>query len=103
MRPPWWMKRERCSNATLPQNTYNVVVLAAHGVRGARVASSDTHNGDRGAVKTDLGGHVLDDDAEEGEKGRASGRVRLRRSSESVPSSSPTEAGIRTLSRLSQH
>ena len=51
------------------RETYNVVVLAAHRLGLAGVAGGDADGRDGGAAEANLGGGVLEDDTEEGEKG----------------------------------
>ena len=56
--------------------TYDVVVLAANGAsRAGALARADDRDGR--AVKTDLGGEVVEDDPEEREDGRGSSGVGL--------------------------
>ena len=56
--------------------TYNAVVLAANGAsRAGALARADDRDGR--AVKTDLGGEVVEDDPEEREDGRGSSGVGL--------------------------
>lgn len=40
------------------------VVVAADGLRGARAATTNAHDGDRGAGHSDQNVHILDDNSE---------------------------------------
>ena len=60
--------------------TYDVVVLAAHGVGVALVAGADTDDGDGRAVEAEEDVKPLHDDAKQSQKKRASRRVGLLRS-----------------------
>lgn len=57
--------------------TYEAVVLATNRVGTAR-AATNTDDADWAASETDLGGHVLDDNAQKGEDAGSGGRVSLK-------------------------
>ena len=57
----------------LVRKTYDVVVLAADSIRAAGVAAGNTNDGNGGAPEADLGGHILEDDAQEAEEGGNTG------------------------------
>ena len=54
-----------------PQDTYDVVVLAADGLLGAAGSELAADDSDRVALQADLTGHVLDADAEGTEQGQS--------------------------------
>ena len=57
--------------------THDVVVLAAHRIRCARLPAAEANSRDWRAPEPELGGHALEVDTENGEKRGARGRVRL--------------------------
>ena len=59
------------------EKTYDVVVLAADRVGGARAAGADADDGDGRAVEAEHHVETLDDDAEQTEEERARGGGRL--------------------------
>lgn len=74
------MKSSQSStNREMDKRTYEAVVLAADGVGAARVACTDTYDGDRGAAEADDSGDVLDDDPEEAQDrgGRLGARLSI--------------------------
>ena len=58
--------------------TYDVVVVAAHSVGTARIASAHANDADRRAVEADEGVDILEDDAQEAEDSSNAGVVGLR-------------------------
>ena len=61
----------------MENTTYDVVVLTAHRPSRATVAAANAHDRQGRAVETNLRSHVLDDDPEQGQDGRARSGVRL--------------------------
>lgn len=59
------------------RGTYVAVVVAADCLGAARITSANANDGDRGAVDSQENIHVLDDDAQKTEEGRARGGARL--------------------------
>ena len=90
------------ASPTDSQDTYDVVVLAAHRIGRTRASTANANSRDGRAPETELGGHALEVHPEEGEQRRARGRVRL---SQIIVSkfSGGRGSGGRTLSMLLQH
>ena len=78
------MDRKSLGRADYSQVTYDVVVLAAHGVGVALVASADTDDGDGRAVQADESVDGPEDDTEKGEEDRNDRVAGLRIQQQSV-------------------
>ena len=88
----------------IPQSTYDVVVVAAHGLRAAARARQAADDRDWVALEAELARDVLQVEPEEGQDRRARGRVRLdARVSNGEGLQERREGKVRTFSRLLQH
>ncbi len=105
MRPPC-TNNKRLQRGTRQDATYNVVVLAAHGVRAASLRA-DTDDGEGRTLEADLPGDVPECDTEERQERSTRGGARLEICAHQRPRSQSTtdhqKQEALTLSTLLQH
>lgn len=102
MRPPCANHKQPCASRE-QIDTYDVVVLAAHGVRAARLRA-DTDDGEGRALQADLPSDIAEGDTEERQEGRARGGAGLKmRTRQQVGMQQTPKQRSLTLSTLLQH